>query len=188
MTLKIGTKEYATSAKFKAAVLESDSDLAAMPYGDLAAQAAAILALSTARNNYQAPAIPPDVEADPSGNLTVDEARRLANITHVMNCHHAVNFLAGRDHAEFGFEGIDQVHGQKTTLPCGCQIHHVFDYWHGRGDLPHQAVKDDRPLVLHPHYSKRWCDRHKEHAGDFRAHHAAVMADPINAPKAESNG
>jgi hypothetical protein len=188
MTLKINGKDFPVTAKFRAAVLDPHPDLAAAPYGHLESQMKALLDLSTARNNYQAPPIPHDVEADSSGNLTAEEGRRLANIVHVMNCHHAVNFLAGRDHAEFGFDGIDQVHGVKHTLPCGCQIHHVYDYWHGRGELAHEAVADERPIVLHPHYSKRWCARHKEHAGDFRAHHAAVMADPLNTAKPADNG
>lgn len=187
MTLEIKGKEYPVSAKFRATVLAHHPDLAATPFGNLEAQAKALLDLSTARNTYQAPQLGPDEEADFTGNLTKAEAHLLANIMHTINCHKAVNFLQGRSHEDFGFEGIDQVHGVRISTPCGCQITHVYDYWHGRGELQTQAVKEDKPVVLHPHYSKRWCDKHREHGRDFRAHHAAVYADPVNTPKAEKD-
>jgi hypothetical protein len=180
MTLKINDKEYPVTAKFRAMVLDPHPDLAAAPYGNLEAQKNALLDLSTARNAYQAPPIPEDMETDVTGNLTAEEALRLANIVHVMNCHHAVNFLAGRDHGEFGFDGIDQVHGNKITHPCGCQTTHVFDHYQARAENPGE-------LQLHPHFSKAWCARHKHRRQEFRAHYEAVRADPANTA-ANTNG
>jgi hypothetical protein len=178
MTLTIKGKDYPVTAKFRLAVLGPHPQLAVMNYGELAQQKKALLDLSSARHNYQAE-IPEGQDMDPTGNLTVGEAQLLANITHVMNCHHAVNFLAGRDYGEFGFEGIDQVHGNRTQHLCGCVTQHVFDHHKAREPW----VKDAPALKLHPHYSRAWCDRHKGHKLDFRAHYAAVRADPINNPK-----
>ena len=142
-------KEYCVTDKFHAEVLEPYPHLAASRYDSLEAMKKKLLDLSHLRANFLAPE--PSEPMAAGGTLTIKEEKELEAITHVMNVHHAINFLRGRPHTDFGFTGIDQVHGNVHRLECGCVHHKVFDH-HKRHD---QDVK------IHHHRTVRACDEHK---------------------------
>jgi hypothetical protein len=144
---------YPVTAKFQDEVLAAHPDLASKAYPDLAAEQKRILDLSTRRYNLDE-LLPPGEHTAPGGVLTMTEQYRLDCVTHVMNVHQAVKFLQGRSHSDFGFDGIDQVHGNRITLPCGCVKHHIFD--HHKRHTPEELVFHDHP---HPHDRK--CRDHK---------------------------
>lgn len=149
--ITINGKDYPVTAKFQMEVLDKHPDLADRAQADLELLRQALMRLSTARYNLEVP-VPPDLA--PNSMLTAKEKDRLDCITHVFNVHNAVKFLQGRDHTDFGFAGIDQVHGNRHDLECGCVKHVVFDH-HKRGE---------KDLVLHPHGHPhdRACDKHKQ--------------------------
>lgn len=109
---------------------------------------------------------------DGGRDLTAAERVRIDALTHVFNLNRALAFMAGRDYREiFGPDGtLDQVHGN-TFAPdtCGCILQKVFD--HNRRDQP--------GLETHPHHAKAVCHDHRGLAKDYKAHHAAVMAECV---------
>ena len=144
-----GTR-YPVTDKFQKEVFDAHPDLAAFAYSQLETSRDALLRLSNMRRRYMVPT--PSEPMAPSGSLTVIEQARLDAITHVINVHHAVNFLQGRPHTDFGFDGVDQVHGNTHQKDCGCVHTYVFDH-HKRFDAD---------LTLHRHHDKRLC---KDHGG-----------------------
>lgn len=82
------------------------------------------------------------------------EAARLAAVTHHFNVRNALIFLAGRPHTDFGFDGVDQVHGNRWIAACGCQLHHVFDH--------HKAIAGE-PREVHAHTPRHVCEAHAPH-------------------------
>lgn len=82
------------------------------------------------------------------------EQRNLASITHQINARNGIDWLGDRSLAELGFQGVDQVHGQSSTLECGCVLHHIYDH----------HKRHDADLVVHPHHGHKLCaDHHKRH-------------------------
>jgi hypothetical protein len=87
----------------------------------------------------------------------------------------AIDFLAGRPLSDFGFEGVDQVHGNRQHLECGCKLHWVFDH-HRRHDTDDTFGHNERRL--HPHFPHAVCARHAHlTAGPLDELHAVVTAD-----------
>jgi hypothetical protein len=153
MTIVIKGKSHPVSDKFRTEVLNVHPDLATRNYGELTVERDRLLHLSNQRYNLDEP-IPAGEPMAQNNTLTVAEQARLENITHVINVHNAVKFLNGRSHADFGFDGVDQVHGNRWTLACGCVKHVVFDH-HKRHDAARLVHHD------HPHPHDRKCDIHK---------------------------
>lgn len=143
--------DYRVTDRFQADVLAKHPDLADRARSDLELLRISLLNLATARYNLEAP-VPKNLPAN--SMLTTDEQHRLDSVTNVLNIHNAVKFLQGRPHSDFGFYGIDQVHGNKHIAECGCIKHVVFDH-HKRGDK-------DILLHDHPHPHDRACDKHKQ--------------------------
>ena len=166
MDIIIGGAAHPVTAKFQAEVLGPHPDLASRPFNELENMRDELLKLSNRRYNWQEPK-PKGVVMAPGGTLTVAEAGRLDAITHVLNVHKAVAFLQGRSHTEFGFEGVDQVHATRIDKACGCSLHHVFDH--------HRRHEEANPT--YPHYPMASCGKHAPLLGDYKAHHAAALAD-----------
>lgn len=162
--ITVNGKAYPLSAPFVAETVDSFPALIFLSYEDLTANRDALLRLSTARHAMRAPI--PIGPLAPNGTLTVEEDDQLRALDRVINVHHGVAFLRGRDHAEFGFDGVDQVHGNAEHLPCGCILHSVHDH-HRRGQPD---------IEVHPHMPRRSCERHASMA-DFKLHYAAAHAD-----------
>jgi hypothetical protein len=173
MTLKINGKDYPVTAKFQKDVLDVHPHLAEMPYSDLKDEQRRLLRLSNARADYSKP-IPEGEETAPGGTLTVKEMALLQNITHITNCHDTQRFLGGRLHSEFGFTGVDQVHGIKETHSCGCVTQHIIDHYKGR-----EWVEGNEPLQHFPHFSRHACTKHKLFMLDYKNHAAAIHAETI---------
>jgi hypothetical protein len=106
--------------------------------------------------------------------LAPAEAARLAAANNHFDVRTAIDFLDGRDIADFGFTGVDQVHGNRQTFGCGCQLHTVFD--HGlRGDPGN--------LTLYPHVPRAVCDTHAPlNVSAWEALHEKVIADNTPPP------
>lgn len=85
----------------------------------------------------------------------------------------ALKFLDGKDYrAAFGFDTLDQVHGQSWSPDvCGCTIHQVWDH----------RLRDAAPneIVHHAHRLHTLCDRHAPLVGpdDHAAHHERLLAE-----------
>ena len=148
MTITIQGVVYPTSPTFQAETEALHPDLLTTSYEALEAERDVLMKLSTDRHTFRAPT--PSGPLAPGGTLTVAEYDRLQAIVRTMNVHHGVNFLQGRPHTDFGFEGVDQVHGNLLHLDCGCIHAVVFDH--------HQ--RHVRPPV-HEHYPRRLCEDHK---------------------------
>lgn len=103
--------------------------------------------------------------------LTDPERARLEAVTHHYNVRNALRFLGGRPHAHFGFDGADQVHGNRITHPCGCELHVVFDHHRARGGQAYD---------VHPHAPRRVCARHSHLAHDLHALHDRVAQDSVH--------
>lgn len=149
MRIRINDIYYPVTEKFHAEVLAPYPHLAESHYASLEALQKKLLDLSYARSRFMAPE--PDAPMAPGGTLTIAEEQELEAITHVMNVHHAVNFLRGKSHEEFGFSGVDQVHGNIHRLECGCVHHKVFDH--------HRRHEPDN--IIHHHRTVKTCDAHK---------------------------
>lgn len=110
--------------------LAPNPDLTGMSHGDLGKLQKELLDRSTARANRTLPR--PSEPMAQGGTLTVAEQHRLDVITHVMNCHGAAAELQGRPLSDFGFVGIDQVHGEMKPVTrigeCGCHLCYIFDH------------------------------------------------------------
>lgn len=99
--------------------------------------------------------------------LNVIERANLDSITHHINARNGIDWLGSRPLAEVGMEGVDQIHGQSTTLPCGCVLHHVYDH----------HKRHDADLVVHPHHGHALCDGHARRHGHLDLHelHAQLL-------------
>lgn len=95
------------------------------------------------------------------------ETANLASLTHHINARNGIDWLGDRPLAEIEMEGVDQVHGQSLTLPCGCVLHHVFDH----------HKRHDADLKLHPHHGHVLCDDHHKRHGhlDLQELHAHLL-------------
>lgn len=100
--------------------------------------------------------------------LTTEERNRLKAHTNWVNVNKAWTWLAGRELSEFGFETLDQVHGNACTHACGCQTQHVFD---------HNKAQAGEHAENHPHFPRKSCVKHAVLAKDFKAHFVKVHAD-----------
>lgn len=100
-------------------------------------------------------------------SLNEIELDNLDSITAHINARNGVDWMAGRALAEVGFEGVDQIHGQSTTLKCGCVLHHVFDH----------HKRHDEDLKVHPHHGHKLCDNHHKRHGhlDLADLHAQLL-------------
>lgn len=143
-TINIDGQDFPVTDGWHAAVIEPYPELATWGHDQLEAERTRLLEKSNVTLTAIGQAAPTWTPAD---------AARLAAVTHVINAHRATRFLGGRSHEDFGFDGVDQVHGNRYTAPCGCELHHIFDH--------HIAVSEDRSdLVVHPHYPRFVCDDH----------------------------
>jgi hypothetical protein len=104
---------------------------------------------------------------EPGVTFTRADEDRLQAVTRVINAHRATRaFLAKRDLAEFGFAGVDQLHGNSQRLDCGCVLHYAFDHHLAHAGLPHEHI---------PHFPLKVCTAHAELAAlDFRQHFYSV--------------
>lgn len=100
--------------------------------------------------------------------LDKTERRVLAAINTRDNLYSAAKWLAGKPLSEFGFETLDQVHGQawhpdvcdgKHTGD-GCVVHQVWD---------HRLRHGGEEIKVHAHRSHQTCARHS--TIDFTDHH-----------------
>jgi hypothetical protein len=103
--------------------------------------------------------------------LTQDELAYLRAANNHFDVRTAINLLKGRDHRDFGFDGVDQVHMNTHTLPCGCKLMIVFDHHKAR------AGTIDK---VHPHTPQRACRHHIEHVHDLDRMHDYVASDSNN--------
>lgn len=104
-----------------------------------------------------------------------DEHRRsefraeLAALTEFRNVNRALEQLGGRDYREIFGENatIDQVHVNRVTKECGCELNYIFDH--------NQRHMADNPI--HPHRPTRVCEAHRRFGDDFAAQFFAVMRE-----------
>lgn len=82
----------------------------------------------------------------------------------------AADSLAGRPLSDFGFDGVDQVHGNRHDYGCGCKLNVVFDHHRRFGDW---SLSNERQH--HPHYPHTVCALHQAHAGDLDELHFVVL-------------
>lgn len=146
--------------------------------------------------------------------LTSAEEARLAAITHHYNVRNALHVLGCPDHTQFGFDGVDQLHGNRATLPCGCELNVVFDHHHamaiaaaqdvvGRGKARDQRAYahhaklagwkgedhvevSQREVTLHAHTAHRLCEDHEHLALPHAELHERIHADNRAASVAEA--
>lgn len=104
-------------------------------------------------------------------SLTPDEFALLRAANNHYDTRTAIDFLAGRPLSDFGFDGVDQVHGNDQAFKCGCKLNIVFDH-HRRNDPVAEWSSNERRH--HPHYPSRVCDLHAEHAHDLDWLHRMV--------------
>lgn len=99
--------------------------------------------------------------------LTPHLRAELSALTEFKNVNRAYKHLNGRDYREiFGPNGtVDQIHLNRVTKRCGCELNYVFDHNQRRATDIH----------IHPHYPTRVCGAHAYLANDFRALFAVVM-------------
>jgi hypothetical protein len=140
------TGVFPVTQKFQDEVLAPYPHLATATYEQLELMRSALLNRSNLRSNYML-SVPKDHPMAPGGTLTVVERAELDAVTHLINVHHGINFLQGRSHTDFGFDGVDQVHGNADHKACGCVDTYVFDH--------HKRHEPD--VKLHPHYPKHVC-------------------------------
>lgn len=114
------------------------------------------------------------LEASNTRALTKQEYGLLQAATKIRNVNNAWRFMGGRHYREVGFKCLDQVHGNRSTHPCGCKTQHIFDHniaqAHANGD-------HSQPIVHHAHHVYSSCDKHAHLVNDFVAHSAQVYAD-----------
>ncbi len=163
--ITINGASYPVSAPFVQEVSGPHPDLMAAPYEALTTERDALLRLSNERTGPRGKWA--DEPMAPNGSLTVREQARLEAVVRVINVHHGAAWLAGRDHAEFGFEGVDQVHGNAHHMDCGCILHSVHDHNQRGGE-------EAKPQ---PHGSRHACERHAHLRADFKAHWDRAHAD-----------
>lgn len=113
-------------------------------------------------------------------SLTDDEVAYLFAVRDHINVRRSLNLLGDRDHRDFGFEGVDQLHFNVWNAPdCGCRLVHVFDH-HKRGRDDHEH---------HEHPPLRLCPKHAPHRHlDLRALRALIEADAVAAAQARTAG
>lgn len=158
-------KAYPVSAVFEAETATPHPDLLAMPYPALEVERSRLLKLSDDRHAFRV--AEPVGPLAPSGTLTIVEADRLDAVTRTINVHSAVRFLGGRPQTDFGFEGVDQVHGNAVRMDCGCIFHTVHDH-HLRGT---------DGAVAQLHRTHRACAVHTDQvAKGVEAHWAEAVA------------
>lgn len=116
--------------------------------------------------------------------LTEGERHRLDAYTRSFNLRNAIVFLGNRSLTEFGFLYYDQVHGQRGTYQCGCQLHYVFDHYLGlaiaSGAPPQRVYNGITDLVLHPIEPRSVCAKHKH-----LSHDLAALAEAVHREAAE---
>jgi len=103
-----------------------------------------------------------------NAELDPEERRVLAAINNRENLTRAAAWLDGKELAEFGFETLDQVHGQTwhpdvcegLSSGTGCEVHQVWD---------HRLRHTGEGIVVHAHRSHRTCERHATLS--FKDHH-----------------
>jgi hypothetical protein len=100
--------------------------------------------------------------------LSKDELDYLRAANNHFDVRTCVDKLKGRHHSEFGFEGVDQLHFNSHSHPCGCALEVVFD---------HHGASAGNMGKLHPHHPLEVCDAHAPHAHDLELLHARVAAD-----------
>jgi len=103
-----------------------------------------------------------------NAELSIPERALLSKINTRDNLHSAADWLGDKELAEFGFETLDQVHGQSWHPDVcegqarreGCVIHQVFD---------HRLRHTGEGIVVHAHRSHQTCARHATLS--FKDHH-----------------
>lgn len=105
------------------------------------------------------------------------ERLRLANVTHVINAHRATRWLQGRPYQDFGFTGVDQVHGNACEHSCGCKTQHCFDH--------HKREGPPEGIITYPHFPQIACGKHKVFLfrDGLQVFHDKVHFDNRNQPK-----
>ncbi len=93
------------------------------------------------------------LQASNSRALTDDELATLKAANNHFDVRTSIDWLAGRDIADFGFTGVDQVHGGAGSFDCGCRLRTVFDHVVATAD-------DASGLVINPHYPRAVCTTH----------------------------
>jgi hypothetical protein len=107
--------------------------------------------------------------------LTDAERIRIHSLDAIISVNNAWALLKGTDYAaEYGFDGVDQVHFNSHTLACGCICHVVFDHHKARKGEDHQH---------HVHAPLKSCAAHAHLKHDWKAHHDAAKADAVAAIK-----
>jgi len=169
-SILINGTAYPVTDLFATEVAGAHPDLLEKGYAALIAERNALLRLSDERHSYSVPM--PNEPMAVNGTLTALEDARLRNLDRVINVHHGVNFLRGRSHADYGFDGVDQVHGNQHTMACGCILHSVHDH----------NLRGTPDAVLQPHLPRRSCAEHAHLASDHQAHWAKVQLDNTPPP------
>lgn len=98
--------------------------------------------------------------------LTKEEHEYLRAANRHFDVRTCIDLLKGRDHREFGFDGVDQLEFSRQIHPCGCWLIFVSDHHKGRAGVPREA---------HPHYPTAVCDKHLPHRHDLGLLYRRVM-------------
>lgn len=135
--------------------------------------------------------------------LSKDELAYLKAANNHFDVRTCINLLGGRDHRDFDFAGVDQLHFNSHTHECGCKLQTVFDHHKARepgpdltprpiwkfipgfvrrvlklfGLRPGENVPPQERLAVHPHAPLAVCDDHAPHAHDLALLHERVAAD-----------
>jgi len=88
--------------------------------------------------------------------LSPDELRELRAVEAHIIVRRRVDFLLGRELAEFDIRYIDHAHGQGAGLACGCELLAVLD----DNKLARIHAGEEGLNCQHAHYPRKLCDRH----------------------------
>lgn len=154
-------RDWPVSPEFHDETTALCPELEAMDAPDVLAEMLALLAVSELRA------------------LTDDEQARLRAYNLHHNLRNAIVFLQGRPISDFGMIYHDQVHGQRATYECGCQLHSVFDHYIAQAgnEAPTRIYSGTTDLILHPHYPRHVCKDHRHMAADLAGLHRLVQAE-----------
>lgn len=102
---------------------------------------------------------------------TPGDADMLQVVTRVLNAHRATRWLQGRPLSDFGFTGVDQVHGNAAHVLCGCKLQYCFD---------HHLAQANENFEQFPHHPIAVCSYHLplfKDIASYPALHARVFSD-----------
>lgn len=82
--------------------------------------------------------------------LKDDELARLAQVTHVINVHNALNAFDDWTPGAFGLDHADRLHGNMRHHDCGCKVHVAFCHY---GESPAVGHRIHTACHAHKHHN-----------------------------------